>query len=53
MGQIAYQELVADIAGRKRLYERLGFEFDETVRIREEPEVLVKRLGLPPDPNNP
>jgi 4-hydroxy-4-methyl-2-oxoglutarate aldolase len=53
VGQIAYQELVADIAGRKRLYERLGLEFDETVRIREEPEVLFKRLGLPPDPNNP
>ncbi len=53
VGQIAYQELVADIAGRRRLYERLGFEFDETVRIREEPEVFFKRLGLPPDPNRP
>lgn len=53
VGQIAYQELVDDIAGRRRLYERLGFEFDETVEPREEPALFFKRLGLPPDPNKP
>jgi 4-hydroxy-4-methyl-2-oxoglutarate aldolase len=29
VGQIAYQEMVDDIAGRRRLYERLGLEMDE------------------------
>ncbi|TVR71020.1 MAG: RraA family protein [Marinilabiliales bacterium] len=53
VGQIAYQELVDDIEGRRALYERLGFEFDETVEIREEPEVFFRRLGLPADPNKP
>ncbi len=53
VGQIAYQELVDDIEGRRALYESLGFEFDETVEIREEPEVFFKRLGLPADPNKP
>ena len=53
VGQIAYQELVADIEGRRELYEELGLEFDDTVRIREEPEEFFTRLGLPEDPNNP
>ncbi len=51
VGQIAYQELVADMAGRRALYEKLGLEPDETVTIRETPEVFFKRLGLPTDPN--
>ncbi len=51
VGQIAYQELVDDIAGRRALYEQLGLEFDDTVRIREAPEVFFRRLGLPADPN--
>jgi len=51
VGQIAYQELVDDIAGRRALYEELGFEFDDTVRIREAPEDFFRRLGLPADPN--
>ena len=53
VGQIAYQEMLDDIAGRRRLYERLGMEFDETVAIREVPAEFFKRLGLPPDPNKP
>lgn len=53
VGQIAYQELVDDIAGRRALYEELGLEFDETVRIREQPEEFFLRLGLPADPNSP
>ena len=53
VGQIAYQELVDDIAGRRRLYERLGFEYDETVERREEPGEFFRRLGLPADPNKP
>jgi regulator of RNase E activity RraA len=53
VGQIAYQEMLDDIAGRRRLYERLGMELDETVAIREVPAVFFKRLGLPPDPNKP
>jgi 4-hydroxy-4-methyl-2-oxoglutarate aldolase len=53
VGQIAYQELVDDIAGRRKLYEQLGFEMDDTVRERERPEVFFKRLGLPADPNKP
>jgi 4-hydroxy-4-methyl-2-oxoglutarate aldolase len=53
VGQIAYQELVDDIEGRRALYEELGLEFDDTVRIREEPAEFFRRLGLPEDPNNP
>jgi 4-hydroxy-4-methyl-2-oxoglutarate aldolase len=53
VGQIAYQELVDDIAGRRKLYEQLGLEMDDTVRERERPEVFFKKLGLPPDPNRP
>lgn len=51
VGQIAYQELVADMEGRRALYEELGLEFDETVRLREEPEAFFDRLGLPVNPN--
>ena len=51
VGQIAYQELVSDIDNRRALYETLGLEFDDTVRIREEPEEFFERLGLPADPN--
>jgi regulator of RNase E activity RraA len=51
VGQIAYQELVDDMKGRKRWYEELGRELDETVIIREEPNIFFKRLGLPENPN--
>ncbi|MDR1557045.1 MAG: hypothetical protein LBS88_08460 [Tannerellaceae bacterium] len=51
VGQIAYQELVDDMKGRKRWYEELGRELDETVIIREEPATFFKRLGLPENPN--
>jgi 4-hydroxy-4-methyl-2-oxoglutarate aldolase len=53
VGQIAYMELVDDIAGRRELYENLGYELDETVELREEPAAFFRRLGLPPDPNIP
>lgn len=53
VGQIAYQELVDDIKGRRALYEKLGREIDETVDNREEPAEFFKRLGLPPNPNQP
>ena len=53
VGQIAYQELVDDIAGRRELYEELGLPMDDTVRIREQPEEFFERLGLPADPNVP
>lgn len=53
VGQIAYQELVDDIAGRRELYEELGLPMDDTVRVREEPEEFFERLGLPADPNRP
>lgn len=53
VGQIAYQELVDDIAGRRELYEQLGLPLDDTVRIREQPEDFFSRLGLPADPNRP
>lgn len=53
VGQIAYQELVDDIKGRRHFYEQLGLEFDKTVEIREEPAEFFRRLGLPPDPNQP
>ena len=51
VGQIAYQELVADIEGRRELYKSLGMPLDDTVREREEPPAFFKRLGLPEDPN--
>jgi len=53
VGQIAYMELVDDIQGRRALYDKLGFEYDETVEIREEPAKFFKRLGLPENPNRP
>ena len=53
VGQIAYMELVDDIAGRRYFYEQLGLPFDDTVEIREEPESFFKRLGLPLNPNQP
>jgi 4-hydroxy-4-methyl-2-oxoglutarate aldolase len=53
VGQIAYMELVDDIAGRRKLYQKLGLELDDTVAIREEPATFFKRLGLPPNPNQP
>lgn len=53
VGQIAYQELVDDIVGRREFYQGLGWELDETVRERETPEAFFKRLGLPEDPNQP
>lgn len=51
VGQIAYMELVADIRGRRALFEKLGMELNETVEIRETPVEFFKRLGLPGDPN--
>ncbi len=51
VGQIAYQELVDDIAGRREFYEQIGLPMDETVRIREEPEEFFESLGLPRNPN--
>jgi 4-hydroxy-4-methyl-2-oxoglutarate aldolase len=51
VGQIAYMELVDDIAGRRQLYQTLGLPFDDTVAERDEPAVFFKRLGLPEDPN--
>lgn len=51
VGQIAYQELVDDIKGRRELYKTLGMPLDDTVREREEPPAFFKRLGLPEDPN--
>ena len=53
VGQIAYMELVADIRGRRALFEKLGMEMNETVEIRETPAAFFKRLGLPEDPNKP
>lgn len=53
VGQIAYMELVDDIAGRRQFYDSLGMEYDETVEIREEPAKFFKRMGLPEDPNRP
>lgn len=52
VGQIAYQELVADMANRRNIYELRGLELDDTVKEREKPEEFFKRLGLPVDPNN-
>ena len=51
VGQIAYMELVDDMAGRKSKYEETGRKLDDTVIIREEPKTFFKRLGLPEDPN--
>lgn len=51
VGQIAYQELVADMANRRAIYETRGLELDDTVRERESPEEFFRRLGLPEDPN--
>lgn len=51
VGQIAYQELVSDIDNRRALYEQMDLPFDDTVRVREEPEEFFQRLGLPADPN--
>ncbi len=51
VGQIAYQELVADIEGRREFYEQMDMPFDDTVSEREEPEEFFERLGLPEDPN--
>lgn len=53
VGQIAYMELVDDIAGRRQFYDSLGMKYDETVEIREEPAKFFKRMGLPEDPNRP
>ncbi|MEM9158482.1 MAG: RraA family protein [Verrucomicrobiota bacterium] len=53
VGQIAYQELIDDMKGRRELYKELGREEDETVAPRETPEVFFKRLGLPKNPNDP
>lgn len=53
VGQIAYQELYADMANRRALYQDRGIELDDTVRERDAPEVFFERLGLPADPNNP
>jgi len=53
VGQIAYMELVDDIAGRRQFYDNLGMEHDATVELREEPAKFFKRLGLPENPNQP
>ena len=53
VGQIAYQELVADMANRRAIYEERGLELDDTVREREDPEEFFSRLGLPENPNAP
>jgi len=53
VGQIAYMELVDDIAGRRALYKELGLPMDSTVEIREDPAAFFIRLGLPADPNKP
>lgn len=53
VGQIAYMELVDDIQGRRKFYESLGMEYDESVKNHEEPAKFFKLLGLPEDPNRP
>lgn len=53
VGQIAYQELYADMANRRNLYLDRGFDLDDTVRERDAPEVFFERLRLPVDPNKP
>ena len=51
VGQIAYQEMVDDIEGRRQLYRELGLTFDDTTELREAPVAFFSRLGLPEDPN--
>lgn len=51
VGQIAYQELIADMRGRRAHYEKLGREIDETVANRPAPKEFFRSLGLPEDPN--
>ena len=51
--QIAYQELVDDMKGHKDLYVKIGRKLNQNVVIREEPTEFFKRLGLPPNPNQP
>ena len=53
VGQIAYMELVDDIAGRRALYQELGLEYDDTTETREAPADFFRRLGLSEDPNQP
>lgn len=53
VGQIAYQEVVDDIHGRRELYKSLDLELDDTVRLREAPEAFFRRLGIPEQPNQP
>lgn len=53
VGQIAYQELIDDMKGRRHFYEELGMEIDETVADRPEPEEFFRSLGLPENPNDP
>lgn len=53
VGQIAYQELVDDIEGRRHFYKELGREFDATTAKRQAPETFFKELGLPENPNDP
>lgn len=53
VGQIAYQELVDDMAGRRHFYQELGMKIDATVAEREAPAAFFKRLGLPENPNDP
>ena len=51
VGQIAYMELVDDMAGRKSGYQATGRQLDETVTIKERPAAFFERLGLPRNPN--
>jgi len=53
VGQIAFQELVDDIAGRKAYYEERGMKFDDTANEREDPAVIFEEPGLPTDPIQP
>jgi len=53
VGQIAYQALVDDIAGRRHFYAELGMKEDDTVAEREAPGAFFKKLGLPENPNDP
>lgn len=51
VGQIAYNELAADMRGRRQLFIKLGMPLNETVELKETPAEFFKRLGLPEDPN--
>lgn len=51
VGQIAYNELVSDMRGRRQLFVKLGIPSNETVELKETAAELFKRLGLPADPN--